>query len=119
LIITAHGSRRKESNQELEMLVKRICKKSSLKSYSNVDHAFLQIASPLLKDKILEKIEKGAKQIVIFPFFIGSGSHILIDIPTLVNQFKQEYPQVELMITRHLGMLESIEDAIVNEVETL
>ncbi len=117
LIIAAHGSRKKESNKELAALAAKICQNTSLKSYDDVDHAFLQMAEPLLENKILEKIESGAKKIVIFPFFIGSGSHILIDIPNLINEFKEKYPLVELILTNHLGMLESIEDVIINEVE--
>ncbi len=119
LIIAAHGSRKKESNKELTALVAKICKKASFKSYDDVDHAFLQMAEPLLENKILEKIESGAKKIVIFPFFIGSGSHILIDIPNLVNEFKEKYPLVEFVLTKHLGKLEAIEDVIIDEVETV
>ncbi len=119
LIIAAHGSRKEESNREVAGIVGRISQKSSLKSYDDVDHAFLQMAEPLLKNKILEKIESGAKEIVIFPFFIGSGSHILIDIPNLVNEFNKRFPTVEFTLTKHLGMLEAIEDVIINEVEAI
>ncbi len=119
LIIAAHGSRKKESNMALAALAAKICKKPSLNSYDDVDHAFLQMAEPLLENKILEKIESGAKEIVIFPFFIGSGSHILIDIPNLVNEFKEKYPLVEFILTKHLGMLEAIEDVIIDEVESI
>ena len=119
LIIAAHGSRKKESNKELAALAAKIGQKVSLGSYDDIDHAFLQIAEPLLENKILEKIESGAKEIVIFPFFIGSGSHILIDIPNLVNGFKKRFPFVGFTLTKHLGMLEAIEDVIINEVEAV
>ncbi len=119
LIIAAHGSRKKESNKELAALAAKIGQNKSLKSYDDVDHAFLQMADPLLENKILEKIESGAEKIVIFPFFIGSGSHILIDIPNLVNEFKEKYPAVQMILTNHLGMLETIEDVIINEVESI
>ncbi len=119
LIIAAHGSRKKESNKELAALAVKVAQKDTLKSYDDVDHAFLQIAEPLLENKILEKIESGAKDIVIFPFFIGSGSHILIDIPNLVNEFKIKYPDVGFTLTNHLGMLKAIEDVIINEVEAI
>jgi sirohydrochlorin ferrochelatase len=115
LIIAAHGSRKKESNLEVALLAARVSKKSK-GSFGTVEHAFLQIAEPLLENKIKELVQKGAKKIVIFPFFIGSGSHILVDIPELVQQAKITYKHVEFKLTRHLGKIEAIEDIIIQEV---
>jgi len=115
LIIAAHGSRKKESNLEVAALVERLRKKAS-KSFEIVEHAFLQMADPLLEKKINELVQKGAAKIVIFPFFIGSGSHILVDIPELLKQKQLTYGHVEFKLTRHLGKIEAIEDLILREV---
>jgi len=115
LIIAAHGSRKKESNLEVASLASRVSKKAA-GSFEKVEHAFLQIAEPLLEKKIDELVQKGAEKIVIFPFFIGSGSHILVDIPALVKKAQLIYPHVELKVTRHLGKIEEIEDVIIREV---
>ena len=116
LIIVAHGSRKKESVQQVAALCEKVSEKAG-NQFDEVEYAFLQFAEPLLKVKIEEMVEKGAKKIIIFPFFIAAGSHILIDIPTLVEKAGQDYPGVELSITRHLGIIESIEDLIFAEVE--
>ncbi|MCF6248031.1 MAG: CbiX/SirB N-terminal domain-containing protein [Desulfobacula sp.] len=115
LIIAAHGSRKKESNQELVSLTARVAIKLK-KNFDRVEHAFLQFGEPLIEEQIENLIDDGARKIVIFPFFIGSGSHILVDIPDLVKSVQQKYGHIEFKITRHLGKISAIEDVIVNEV---
>ena len=115
LIIAAHGSRKKKSNLEVATLAERVSKKAK-GSFEEVGHAFLQLADPLLEKKINELVKKGATKIVIFPFFIGSGNHILVDIPELVKKAQSAYPKVDFKLTRHLGKIEAIEDVIIHEV---
>ncbi|CCK78910.1 sirohydrochlorin chelatase [Desulfobacula toluolica] len=115
LIIAAHGSRKKESNLEIASLVERLSKKTS-GSFDMVVHAFLQFADPLIEKKIDELVEKGVEKLVIFPFFLGSGSHILVDIPELVKKAQTTHGHVEFQLTRHLGKIEAIEDVILKEV---
>lgn len=54
---------------------------------------------------------------MVFPFFIGAGSHIEKDIPELIEGARRKYPSVEIVITHHLGRLEDIENIILKEVE--
>ena len=115
LIITAHGSRKNQSNLEVASLVERISKKAK-GSFETVEMAFLQMADPLLENKINELVQKGATKIVIFPFFIASGSHVLFDIPELIKQAQLTHNHVEFKLTRHLGKIEAIEDVIIHEV---
>ncbi len=115
LIIAAHGSRKKESNLEIASLTQNISNKAK-GDFDIIDFAFLQFAAPLLENKINEVVKKGVEEIVIFPFFIGSGNHILVDIPELVQKSKAAYGHVKFSVTRHLGKIQAIEDVIVNEV---
>lgn len=117
LIIAAHGSRKKGSNLEVVTLAERVSKKAK-GSFEKIEHAFLQLADPLLEKKIDELVQKGATKIVIFPFFIGSGNHILVDIPELVKKAQLTHDHVEFKVTRHLGKIEAIEDVIIHEVIT-
>ena len=115
LVIAAHGSRKKESNIEVEKLAIRLAQKFD-NQFDKVVHAFLQIADPLLETTLTKWVKEGATHMVIFPFFIGSGSHILEDIPNLVKKAKQTNPQVEFILTRQLGKIEAIDEVIINEV---
>ncbi|MCG8637658.1 MAG: CbiX/SirB N-terminal domain-containing protein [Desulfobacterales bacterium] len=115
LIIAAHGSRKAESAREVAALTEKISLKSGA-CFDRVDHGFLQFSEPLLPGVIDNAVALGATQIVIFPFFISAGSHILTDIPELVAESGKTYPGVEFTVTRHLGAAASVEDVILGEV---
>lgn len=115
LIIAAHGSRKKESNIEVVSLVQRLAKKLQGR-FEVIEYAFLQMAQPLLENKLEELARNGVKQLVIFPLFIGSGSHITIDIPELVKKVQASYPDLDIRVTDHLGKISAIEDVIVAQV---
>ena len=115
LIIAAHGSRKKESAKEVAALAAKLSSKKGAQ-FDRIDHGFLQFSEPFLPDVIENAVAKGAKEIVIFPFFISAGSHILQDIPELVEKSGKTYPEVAFSVTRHLGIIDGIGDLIINEV---
>lgn len=117
LIIAAHGSRKEESNMEVASLADRLSKKAT-GSFGAVEYAFLQFAEPLLEKKIDELAQKGAKKIVIFPFFIAAGNHIRVDIPEVVKKAKASYSGIEFSVTDHLGKIQAVEEIILRQVMT-
>jgi len=116
LIIAAHGSRKNESNQEVLNLANAIYESIKLE-FQFVEPAFLQFCEPLLEPQIDLMAEKGATHITIFPFFIGSGSHLMVDIPESIKKAKKKYPGVDFRLTRHLGKIEEIKEVIIREVQ--
>ena len=83
LIILAHGSRRQESNQEIEILTNDV-RALIKKKFDIVDYAFLEIAKPSLTNSIEKVVSKNISEITIFPYFLNSGVHIKNDIPNIV-----------------------------------
>ncbi len=115
LVIAAHGSRKNESNQEVIALAQTLAPK--VKGYfDRVEPVFLQFAQPLLETTLETLASERPDRIVVFPFFIGSGSHIKKDIPALVDRAQKKYPHVRFDITRHLGKIEAVSDLIAEEV---
>ena len=116
LLIAAHGSRKKESAKEVAALAQKLGANPK-SGFDRVDYGFLQFSPPLVPEVIADAVAKGATQIVIFPFFISAGSHILTDLPELAEAAAKEYPDVAFTITRHLGIAPGIEDVILGEVD--
>ncbi len=100
---------------EVASLAQRLSKKAT-GSFESVDHAFLQFAEPLLENKINELAKKGVKKIVIFPFFIAAGNHILVDIPEAVKKAEAVHPDIDFSITDHLGKIQAVEEIILRQV---
>ncbi len=113
LIIMAHGSRRLESNQEVEALAVRLLKNSK---FDLVSAAFLELAGPSLPDQIEHMVEAGADTITIFPFFLAPGTHVSRDIPELVRGAETVYPQVKIRLAEHLGAIPGLDELILNSL---
>jgi sirohydrochlorin ferrochelatase len=103
LLIIAHGSRRQSSNEEVRKLVDRI-KEDPQSGFDDVSAAFLELADPSIPDGLEACIARGAKKIVVFPYFLAAGRHVVEDIPEQVTPVKEKYPEVSISIAPHLGL---------------
>jgi sirohydrochlorin cobaltochelatase len=119
IILAAHGSRQKASAAEVATLAKKLdtkVKTNGSNDIHQVVHAFLQFCDPSLETVIQELADSGVDEMVIFPFFISAGSHVQTDIPRAVETARQKHPNVRFHITRHLGVLDAVEDLVLGEV---
>ena len=78
LLIVAHGSRKKVSNIEIHQLANNISMK--LKSFPIVEACFLEIAEPSITQGIEICVQKGASEVLIMPYFLAAGRHVIEDI---------------------------------------
>jgi len=101
LLIVAHGSRRKQSNAEVVNMAEQITQSNSV--YHIVHAGFLEIAAPLIPDGIQQCIDEGATSIVVLPYFLNSGRHVVDDIPRIVNLVSDNFPEIDIKIAPHLG----------------
>lgn len=115
LVITAHGSRKKTSNDEIFKLAKKV---SGLRThdFDSISAAFIQFTEPLLPDEIEKLAAGGTEKIIIFPYFTGSGNHVMKDIPDIIYDACERHPDVRISVTAHLGGLSGIEHLIIDEV---
>lgn len=102
LLLVAHGSRRKQSNDEVISLADTLRKNCS-QQYNIVNAAFLELAEVLIPDGIKQCVNEGASSIIILPYFLNSGRHVVEDIPNIVNDCKSQYPDINISIAPHLG----------------
>ncbi len=116
LILVAHGSRRSQSNTEFEQLVKIITPKLSSK-YDYIQHCFLEIAKPSLKDSIQKSLDLDILDITVFPYFLNNGKHISQDIPKIVSSFRKSYPECSITVTDYVGKLPNIPNLIIDKLK--
>ena len=104
LLVLAHGSRRRGSNDEIRELSKRLGELLD-KSYARVTPAFLELAEPSIPAAIDEAVSRGAEEVVLFPYFLSAGRHVREDIPRLVTEAGLRHPHARLLLRSHLGKL--------------
>ncbi|VGO14995.1 Sirohydrochlorin cobaltochelatase [Pontiella desulfatans] len=115
LLIVAHGSRRKESNDEVCRLATRIDENSG-PAFDLVTSAFLEISSPQIDSAVADLVDSGATEIKVFPYFLAAGTHVVNDIPKLIAEEKENHPNVHFEILPHLGALQGISTLILNQI---
>jgi len=114
IIFIAHGSKKDKSNNEFLQLVENISKEEN--QYQLKKAAFLEFASPDLNSCVVEFVKKGAKEIVVYPYFLNSGKHVLVDLPNLIDTFKKDYPQINFRLLEHFGKSRKIEEIILSDI---
>ena len=107
LLLVAHGSRREESNIEIESLSEKI---STLepKEFDKVMPAFLEFASPSIPEAIKECTEVGATKVTILPYFLSAGVHITRDIPNEITEASEGSPGLEIKVSDYFGSRDEI-----------
>lgn len=102
LLIVAHGSRRSASNDEVRALGARV---RALRDpgIDQVEVAFLELAEPSIPQGLESCVAAGAKEIIVFPYFLAAGTHVASDIPEALEVFREQHPEIQLRLASHLG----------------
>ena len=99
LIVFAHGSRVAEANEA----VRRVAGAAAAQGGFSLWHAaFLELAEPSLSDAVEALAAKGAKHIVVTPYFLVMGIHLKRDLPQMLEEAAAASPGVELTATAPL-----------------
>lgn len=111
LLLVSHGSRRAQSNDEVNRLCARL--RSDMDQQFDVIHsAFLEIASPSIPEGIKQCVEDGANSVTVLPYFLAAGRHVTEDIPSIVADASEKFPEISISITRHIGASQGMSELI-------
>jgi sirohydrochlorin ferrochelatase len=100
VILVDHGSRRDESNALLLDVVRDFAANSG---YEIVEPAHMELAEPSIATAFARCVERGAKTVVVFPYFLLPGRHWNEDIPRLAAAAAQ-HSGVRFLVTAPFGM---------------
>lgn len=111
LLLVAHGSRRAESNAEIAHLAGRLAKLAA-GEFDVVEHAFLELADPLIPEGIERCLARGATSVRVVPYFLARGTHVAEDIPEQVAIKQAEHPDRDIHITDYLGTADELAEVL-------
>ena len=103
IIIVDHGSRRDESNRMLEEVAALFAKRFAEK-YDIVEPAHMELAEPSIATAFSRCVERGATQVIVFPYFLLPGRHWNDDIPQLAAAAAEDHPGVRYLVTAPFGL---------------
>jgi hypothetical protein len=104
LILLSHGSRRRESTDEMIRLAEAVAG-AEHQPFDRVACAFQQFAAPSFQQALDDIVSEGATEVVVFPLFLAAGSHVLVDVPEMIAAARSAHPGVNITILPHLGQM--------------
>ena len=113
LLLVAHGSRRPASNDEIRDLARRLGERAG-EDFGIVECAFLELADPSIPEGIELCIDRGATEVVVVPYFLSAGRHVVEDIPAEVKPKQRQHPRVRIRIAPYLGSSERITELLLS-----
>lgn len=117
-LIIAHGSRREGSNDEVRNLASLM--RSMTDAFKTIECAFLEIAQPSIEQGLTKLIAHGSTEIIVVPYFLSSGRHVVTDIPEQIEQIRKTHPDIVIQVTNHIGANpESMAGLLLTEVLNL
>lgn len=115
LLVMVHGSPDPSANDPMFGVVDMIRQR---RIYGIVEAGFLECNEPTIPEAIATCVERGAERIDAVPYFLHTGNHVTDDIPTLLNEARRSYADVEFRLGDFLGRSPRLTDLLAKRAHT-
>lgn len=100
IVLFAHGSRDPLWRLPIEAVAAQI---SARQPGMLVRCAYLEICTPSLPEAAADLMAAGARELRVFPLFLGVGKHAREDLPLLIEEIRSAYPDVRIELLPAAG----------------
>lgn len=99
LLLIAHGSRRPEANADLEFVAQAL----RARGHAIVRVAYLELVEPNIETGGAQCAEAGATEVILLPYFLSPGVHVVEDLTEARDKLGARFPQVRFVLAEPLG----------------
>lgn len=114
ILYISHGTRVQQGVQEAVALIEKVKQRIPV-SFQEI--TFLEITSPSVDKGIHRLIEKGVRHIIVIPVLLLAAGHYYRDIPRILNQFRQQYPHIDITLGEPLGVQQRLVEILNDKIE--
>ncbi|MBT4485886.1 MAG: sirohydrochlorin chelatase [Rhodospirillaceae bacterium] len=101
IMVCGHGSRDVDAVTEFQSVADGI--RARLPQY-DVDSGFLEFATPIIRDRLEALRARGNKRILAVPGMLFAAGHVKNDLPSVINTYAAQHPDLEITYGRDLGL---------------
>jgi sirohydrochlorin ferrochelatase len=115
ILIMAHGSRIPEANDAARQVAAMV---QEMTGFEVVEVSFREMHDPNIQSGIDACVARGAERILLMPYFLFMGAHVLHDLPEEIEEAKKRHPGLVMEMGAHLGVhrkLAEVETERVND----
>jgi sirohydrochlorin ferrochelatase len=109
LLLIAHGSRRREANEDLDYLAAELRRR---RAYSIIATSYLELTEPTIADAGAACVAQGARRVILLPYFLSAGVHVCEDLAEARLELAKRFPEVEFLLAEPLGRHELLLEVV-------
>ena len=113
ILLMAHGSRIPEANNAVSEIASMV---KEMTGFDIVEISFRENYSPDIQKGIDACVERGAARILLVPYFLYLGAHVLQDLPEEIAEARQRHPGVEMMMGKPLGVHRKLAEIVAERI---
>lgn len=113
VLLVGHGSKLTGSNAALERVISALREKEPATFFQS---AFLELQSPNIVEGIKLCLRQGADEVVVVPYFVQTGRHVVEDIPRIVAEAKAEFPGKSICLAEYLGFDQRVVSVVADRI---
>ena len=105
VLLVSHGSKATGFEEAMKKVAAAL---TASGEYREVACAYLEVNSPSIPEGIESLVRGGATEIIVMPYFLLTGKHVIADIPGIIRKAKAEFKNVDIKLAPYLGFDEKI-----------
>lgn len=109
IIILGHGSRVPDAGKHMEKVAAGLKDKYG---YGIVEVCYMSRLGPHFPEIFEKCLDQGATDVMVIPYFLHDGLHLVLDIPEMLQEVAARFPAVKLVLGENLGFDESLVDLV-------
>lgn len=113
IILMGHGSRMPGADSGMEQVARSIREKH--KDFM-IETCSMSLLGPRFGEIFEQCVAKGAQKVIVIPYFLHFGAHMQEDIPEILVEKASMFPNVKLIMGKHLGFDEKLTELVVKRI---
>lgn len=113
VILMGHGSRMPGADSGMEQVARSIREKH--KDFM-IETCSMSMLGPRFGEIFEQCVARGAEKVIVIPYFLHFGAHMQEDIPEILLEKASMFPNVNLIMGKHLGFDEKLADLVVKRI---
>ncbi len=109
VILMGHGSRVPGAGKHMERVADLLKEKYG---YFMVEVCYMSRLGPHYPEIFKKCVTNGATRVMVIPYFLHDGLHLVLDIPEMMQELAQSYPNVNVVLGENLGFDEVLVDLV-------
>lgn len=114
IILLGHGSRAASAADDMEKIAFRLKEKLA---YEIIETCQMSGRGARFPEVFERCIGKGATVVLVLPYFLHKGIHLLQDIPEIMREKAAAFPAVKIVLGQNLGFDECLVDLVMKRLE--